>query len=270
MICASGVAAAQKAVEASASRAYYERGTGSENSIATGVGKRGIVRTPGTEAKSAAGRESKGAKAGLAAPDAKSAPPSGLRMGIRYNLLDVDPKGTRAPVAVAADAMWKVGQCAAVRLEVNRGGFLYVLAQGSSGAWQPLIPSADAAGEPLAIQPYTPATIPREHCFEILPPAGKERLFIVVSERKEDMAELERALRNSDKSGGAQTGSSGATIAKLNEQVAKLRGELQGRDIKIQKISQPARTSEPPHSVFVVAADARQNDRMMVEIEIQH
>lgn len=246
MICACGAAAGAPQTEDSASRAYYQQGTST-------VGKRGIVRTPRAQAKAGA--------AGQA---------GGVRMGIRYNLLDVDPKAGRAPVAVAADSIWKAGQCAAVRLEANRGGYLYVLAQGSSGAWQPLIPSADAPGEPAAIEAYTPATIPREHCFEILPPAGKERLFIVVSERKQDMAELEKALRTRDNSGTAQGGTASVAMAKLNEQIGKLRSELQGRDIKIQKISQPAGSKEAPHSVFVVAADSRPNDRMMVEIEIQH
>lgn len=229
----SRLAAPQTAPEASASRAYY------------GLDKRGIVRTPPPGAPKAA------------------APTPAPRLGIRYNLLDVDPKGARPPSVVPSDSIWKVGQCAAVRIEANRPGHVYVLAQGSSGAWQPLIPSPDAVPEPLRVEPYSPATIPSEHCFEIHPPAGKERLFIVVSERKQDMAELETVLRR-------RAAAPEMLTTRLNDQVGKLRNELRGRDLKIQKVAKPESARETPHSVFVVAADSRPNDRLIVELEIEH
>lgn len=180
-------------------------------------------------------------------------------LGIRYNLLSVDPSGRAPSTPVAPDFVWKTGQCAAVRLEANRGGYLYVLAQGSSGDWQPLLPSPQAVGEPHFLNPYSPASIPRDHCFEIMPPAGKERLFIVVSERKEDMADLERAIGKPQLVAGA-----------LDAQVDKLRGELRGRDLKVQKVAGAASSKQPANSVFVVAGDSRANDRLIVEIEISH
>lgn len=180
-------------------------------------------------------------------------------LGIRYHLVAVDPAGKQPATPVDSNFVWKTGQCAAVRLEANRGGYLYVLAQGSSGAWQPLLPSPQAPGEPHFLNPYSPASIPRDHCFEITPPAGKERLFIVVSERKEDMADLERAIGKPQLVAGA-----------LDAQVDKLRGELRGRDLKVQKVARAASGKQPPHSVFVVAGDSRANDRLIVEIEISH
>jgi hypothetical protein len=156
-----------------------------------------------------------------------------------------------------------VGQCAAVRLEANRGGYLYVLVRGSSGVWQPLLPAPEATGEPLHVTPYSPTPIPRDHCFEILPPAGKERLFVIVSERREDLAELEKAIRQGDGSGAPKQSA-------LNGQVDRLRTELRGRDLKVQKVARAGSTQETPHSVFVVAADSRPNDRLVVEIEINH
>ena len=231
IVCAGGVAVAQQEPAPSALHLYYEQ----QNSGQKPIAQRGIIRPS-------------------AAPAAASAP-----FGIRYNLLDVDPSGRRPPAAVDPNFLWKAGQCAAVRLEANRGGYLYVLAQGSSGVWQPLLPSPQAAGEPHFLPPYTPASIPRDHCFEITPPAGKERLFVIVSEKKEDMADLEKAIRQP------------AGVAKpLHDQVARLRGELKGRDLKIQKVAAAAPPQDKPNSVFVVAADSRPNDRLVVEIEIEH
>lgn len=236
-VCAVGVGSAEEGSGLSAARLYYQ-GAGQQGAP-NEIGKRGVIRP------------------------SVSGPGTGTRLGIRYNLLDVDPKGTRAAVTVDPDAMWKVGQCAAVRLEANRGGYLYVLARGSSGVWQPLLPSPEAAGEPLHITPYSPTPIPRDHCFEILPPAGKERLFVIVSERREDLAELEKAIRQGDGSGALKQSA-------LNGQVDRLRTELRGRDLKVQKIARAGSAQETPHSVFVVAADSRPNDRLVVEIEINH
>lgn len=220
--CAVGVSLAQEGSGPGAARLYYEQGV-VQPAAPNGVGKRGVIR-PAT------------------------------RLGIRYSLLDVDPKGRRASAEVDPDSVWRTGQCAAVRLEANRGGYLYVLARGSSGEWQPLLPSPDAADEPLQIAPYSPTPIPREHCFEILPPAGKERLFIVVSERRQDMAELENAIRQ----GG------------VNSQVDKIRNAPGGHGAKIEKIGRAGPAHETPYSVFVVAANSRPNDRLVVEIELDH
>jgi hypothetical protein len=79
------------------------------------------------------------APAPVAAP-AADVPPA-MHLGLRYNVLKVDPE-SRVSREVDPDMNFKAGDCLAIRFTPNRGGYMYVFNEGSSGAWQTMLPSA--------------------------------------------------------------------------------------------------------------------------------
>lgn len=77
----------------------------------------------------------------------RAQPPGGgvQNLGIRYNVLLVSAKGDLAE-PVDPERTFRTGDCIAVELEANRAGYLYVLAEGASGEWTPLLPSVLTPG----------------------------------------------------------------------------------------------------------------------------
>lgn len=198
-------------------------------------------------------------------------------LGVRYNIIKVNPQNGADQVAVPADTTFKKGDCVAIRLAPNRGGFLYVFNQGTSGKWQPLIPSEDLPDEPATVKPYQVVAIPGQHCFEMDDPAGDERLFVMITEKPEDIKNLDDMLRKLGKpaaqpAGAPQQRPDAMVVAmnNLSNTIQGLQSQLASRDIKITKVAQPMSKGELPHTVFFTNAAASSNDNLIMEIKLRH
>jgi hypothetical protein len=197
-------------------------------------------------------------------------------LGVRYNIMKVNPE-TREQTAVPADTVFKKGDCLAVRLAPNRGGFLYVFNQGTSGKWQPLIPSEDLVEEPSTVRAYQVVSLPSEHCFEMDDPAGDERLFVMVTEKPEDIKNIDGMLKKLGKPAG--NGPSGApqrpdamvvAMNNLSNVIQGMQSQLASRDIKLTKLAAPQSKMELPHTVFYTNAAASNTDTLILEIKLKH
>ncbi|MBI4875963.1 MAG: DUF4384 domain-containing protein [Acidobacteria bacterium] len=224
--------------------------------------------------------EAKPAAAPKARPARKTpsaAIPVVQHLGLAYFLLLIDPRSGKSET-VAAERTFKSGECLALEFEANRSGYLYVLEQGSSGKWLSLFPSALMPGESNVVRARSVVRVPARHCFEIEGVPGAERIFIVLSRNPEDLADLHRAIRT----GGAgetspaplaPAGRTGTTVLAMNRidrEIARMAGDLRGRDLRIKRIEQPEAAGEPPNSVYVVNASSTPSDRVVTEIRIQH
>jgi len=192
--------------------------------------------------------------------------PAGHYLGLRYNLLLIDSKNGEATPADSAQ-VFRSGECVALEFEANRSGYLYVLEQGSSGAWNPLLPSAEMPDEANILKARTSKRVPEKHCYEIASPAGQERIFVVLSRNPEDLHQLHEAIKNDSGLADAQGQLAKNVIA---DEVKRLQAGLQDRDLKVKKIEQPEAAGEPPDSVYVVNASDSSADRVVTEIRIQH
>jgi hypothetical protein len=187
-------------------------------------------------------------------------------LGLRYNIVLVDAT-TRNSKPADPDRVFQPGECIALEFEANSFGYLYVLEKGSSGAWIPLLPSAEMSDESNVLKARTVVRIPQNYCFEIGGPPGEERVFVALSRQAEDLNELHQSIKNS----AIMTGSS-ELLAKnnLSEEMSRLQAGLHDRDLKLKKIDKPESAGEPANSVYVVNVSATSSDRVVAEIRIQH
>ena len=194
-------------------------------------------------------------------------------LGLRYVVLQVTDREAKKRKPVDPDTSFRPGDCVAIALEPNRNGYLYVFNRGTTGAWQPLLPSPDMPNERNRILNGKPLLVPSEHCFEFDGNAGTERLLIVITEKEEDARRLSEAMRTP--AAESPTPTKGPTLlagGPLMRQLETLReGQMIGRDIKIAKIG-PVSTGEgeQPNSVYAVRTSAGAADRLVIEIPLRH
>lgn len=213
-------------------------------------------------------------------------------LGLRYTVHLVDAvSGKSTPVS--SDRTFKSGECIALELESNEAGFIYIMQQGSSGNWSPLLPSSVMPEESNRIEARKSMRLPSQHCFKFDNNAGTERMFVVLARNEEALHDLNQAVRKSSaaqKSTPQQTPAPAAETAKpmlvaannLNQQVEVMRADLRSRDLSIQRVAQPVSADEPAHSVYVVnvaqtteaknvkPGDIRSGNRVVTEITLKH
>ena len=173
-------------------------------------------------------------------------------IGVRYNILKVDLESQKA-TEVAPDTVFHKGDCVRIRMQPNRGGFLYVFAQGSSGTWQTLLPSEEAFDETNLVGAYNLTDVPAKTCFEFDNTPGVERLMVVVTSKPEDVLQLNESIRKPDPI-----------------MVAGLATGLQSRDLKITRVDKPKAAGEAPYSTYLVNAASTTSDRLVIEIKLKH
>jgi hypothetical protein len=166
---------------------------------------------------------------------------AGHRLGLRYALLKVDPT-SRKTQAVDPDANFSRGDCFAVEFSPNRDGHLYVFNRATSGSLQPLLPSAAMPDETSVVKSGKTVRVPQEYCFQLSDPPGVETLVVAVTERQEDLKNLDQWRQQ----------------------------QLAGRDLVYEKADEPKSGTEQPHSVYVVRTTSGEPTRMVVEVKIRH
>jgi hypothetical protein len=171
-------------------------------------------------------------------------------LGVRYNVLRVDV-ATKTRTEVPPDTVFHEKECAAVRIQPNRGGFLYVFNEGSSGKWHTLIPSAEAVDDASVVRAYGLLDVPDVDCFEMYDKPGIERLLIVITDKPEDVLKLNEVLKNPDR----EIASSGL---------------LKERDLRITRIGKEPSAGEAPYSTYLVNPAASTADRLVIDVKLKH
>jgi hypothetical protein len=200
--------------------------------------------------------------------------PVAQHLGLRYNLLLVDRK-SRKSVSVDRDRLFHRDECIQLEFAPNHAGYLYVFLQSSSGRWQALFPSSTMADEANGVRARETVRIPANYCFQIDPPAGTERLFVVLSQKQEQIDALDKAVRGTKSNPAPAPQSEGPTASivaenRLDAEVQRMRAELGSRDMSVQKIAEPDRPGEPEDAVYIVNASNVSSDRLVSEILIRH
>ena len=191
-----------------------------------------------------------------ASPNAQAPKASTMHLGLRYNLVLEHPQGTREPFT--PDRILRAGDCFALELQANHSGYLYVLAKQSSGAWLPLLPSAEMPDETNVIDPGKKVLVPSKYCLEIRNPPGTETLIVVLSRDPRDFYELYEGIK--DKRGGA----------KVSAAVEHMQQQFGTRDITIRKVAEPEQAGEAKGSVYVVSSSNKPTASITTEIRVRH
>ena len=181
-----------------------------------------------------------------------------MNLGVRYNLILVDPNGG-AEQPADPNTTFRPNDCLALGVQANYDGYLYVFDRGSSGKWDVLLPSADMTDESNFIKARTTVKAPAKYCFSVDSPSGTEHLFLVLSRDPQDVSQLNAAIRSSSDQSTA-----------VGTQMAKLEQKLASRDLRITKVGKPTSAGEPANAVYVVDTSRTASDRLVTEIQVKH
>ncbi|MEZ5404327.1 MAG: DUF4384 domain-containing protein [Bryobacteraceae bacterium] len=202
-------------------------------------------------------------------PDGSQVIRAATNFGVRYNVVQITDRSTKAHQAVDPDTRFRAGDCLAIELMSNRDGYLYVFNQASSGAWQVLLPSVEMADQPNTLRRGRTQVVPGDYCFELDDKPGTEKLLVVLTERQQDVHDLGDAIRA--KPEPERGGTLLAANRPINQRIEMLRADqLIGRDIKIAKIGTTVSEGEPAHSVYAVRAAEGPDERLVLDIQLRH
>jgi hypothetical protein len=101
------------------------------------------------------------------------------RLGLRYTILQKNADGQYKEVLPATT--FHSRDRVKISVMSNQPGYLYIVQQGSSGAWSPIFPSSGSARDSNQIEPGQVYALPNNGAFEFNDQPGKEKLFIVLS-----------------------------------------------------------------------------------------
>lgn len=190
-------------------------------------------------------------------------------LGMRYSVLKRNGSGNFDEVD--ADTNFHSGDRIRVKVDSNNTGYLYIVAQGSSGAWQLLFPSSEVAGGSNLIQPGESRTVPSgergQWAFDDR--GGVEKLFVVLTRKPEpDLDKLIYSFSGSQNGPGA----SRTLIAKASvsdDVVARLRQQVSSRDLVFEKVDSDT-GPVVEKAAYVVNASSAPDSRLVVDVSLNH
>ena len=203
-----------------------------------------------------------------------------VALGLRYSLLKY--VGESDYVEVDPEITFRSGEKIRLRVQANDDAYLYVVMQGSSGAWRVMFPSeefGEGSNRVLAGRVYD---IPGRTRLVFDEQAGVEKLFVILTRQPEtQMDKLIYDLENRKSADKAPAGKAGeqrllmASAAIGNPLIDQLRGGVRARDLVFEKVddSKPA----PPTAggmketaVYVVNASTAASARLVADIQLRH
>lgn len=190
-------------------------------------------------------------------------------LGVRYSVLKRNAAGEF--VEVAPDTTFHSGDRIRLQVKANTTGYLYVVAQGSSGTWQVLFPSSDVAGGSNRLEPGDARQIPSggRGQFVFDDQGGTEKLFLVLSRQAEP--DLDKLIYAVGGAAPAAPGGSRMLIAKAsvtNDVIERLRSQVASRDLVFETDPEVDGKVEP--AAYVVNPSTAPDARLVVDVDLKH
>jgi hypothetical protein len=240
-----------------------------------GLHARELFYTPVPEITQPLATPAKAAPKRAPAPDASIRPlitigVSAAPLGLRYSVLKRDEAGKFQEVD--ADTNFHSGDRIRVQVETNSSGYLYVVSQGTSGAWKLLFPSEEVASGSNLIQKGDTRVLPSAGdtgWWRFTDQPGVEKLFVVLTRQPEpDLDKLiySRGGPRGD-AGPVRTLVAQATVS--DELVARLRQQVSSRDLVFEKVDAEA-AGKAEKAAYVVNPSATPDSRLVVDVALKH
>lgn len=207
---------------------------------------------------------------------AKAAEEQAPYLGLRYSLMQIMPNGSMQETD--PDRVFRSGDRIKLKVQSNDSGFLYIVHQGSSGAWEVLFPSAEFKQGSNELVANQSVMIPAgdEMDFEFDEKPGLERIFIVLSTvREQNLDSLIYSLGKGAAAGKAPLLVAGVRPPEIpNNEVERLRTGLVSRDIRTErrpKVKSTGSNADRENAVYVVNTSApKERQRVVAEIKLDH
>jgi hypothetical protein len=210
-------------------------------------------------------------------------------LGMRYSVLKRNAAGEYQEVDV--DTVFHSGDRIRLEAQANSTGYLYVVAQGSSGNWQVLFPSREVSNGSNQVHRGETRLVPggNQGQFVFDEQAGTEKLFFVLSRQPE--LSLDKLIYSM----GGQAAPADPTVvtpaaepnrvlmaqASVSDDViARIRSQMQSRDLIFEKVdnekvvSQNSAPAGAPVKIetaaYVVNRSSAPDARLVVDLKLKH
>ncbi len=205
------------------------------------------------------------------------------QIGMRYALLLRDSDGHYNETSPSAT--FHNGDRMHLSIMANQPGYLYVIAQGSSGSWASIFPKhgSDDSAPNNRIEPGQVYEIPsgKNASFRFDQTPGQEKLFLVLS--RERIADLEgtiNSLKNGGQPASAPAGSApgqGEALEAANHIPDAFVQKLSSRDISLveeETVDEPKSGAQPGEkAVYVVSKVSytkNESPRVVASVTLRH
>jgi hypothetical protein len=214
--------------------------------------------------------------------------PASGPLGMRYSVLKRNAAGEYQEVD--ADTVFHSGDRIRLEAQANSTGYLYVVAQGSSGNWQVLFPSREVSNGSNQVHRGETRLVPggNQGQFVFDEQAGTEKLFFVLSRQPEQS--LDKLIYSM----GGQTAPADPTVVKpaaesnrvlmaqasvSDDVIARIRSQMQSRDLIFEKVDNEKVVSQngPPSgqvkietAAYVVNRSSAPDARLVVDLKLKH
>ena len=210
-------------------------------------------------------------------------------LGMRYSVLKRSAAGEYQEVD--PDTVFRSGDRIRLEAQANSTGYLYVVAQGSSGNWQVLFPSREVSNGSNQVHRGETRLVPggNQGQFVFDEQAGTEKLFFVLSRQPEPS--LDKLIYSM----GGQTAPADPTVvtpaaesnrvlmaqASVSDDViARIRSQMQTRDLIFEKVDNEkvvSRNDTPAGApvkietaAYVVNRSSAPDARLVVDLKLKH
>ena len=207
-------------------------------------------------------------------PTSAPPPPTGTPLGLKYSLLKFSGENWQE---VPTDSQFHAGDHIRFRVETNGPGYLYIIAQGSSGTWQPMFPSPDVDGGSNRVEGFHSYIMPPKTQFGFDQQVGTEKLFLILTREKE--ADLEKMIYSlqGGKSKPASTSQPAPEAAPPvlrasidDEMVGRLRTSY-ARDLIVEAVEPGTPGGEKKESaVYVVNPTGSADSKLVADLLLVH
>ena len=218
--------------------------------------------------------------------EAVSDKPATGPLGMRYSVLKRNAAGEYQEVD--ADTVFHSGDRIRLEAQANSTGYLYVVAQGSSGNWQVLFPSREVSNGSNQVHRGETRLVPggNQGQFVFDEQAGTEKLFFVLSRQPEQS--LDKLIYSM----GGQTAPADPTVVKPaaaepnrvlmaqasigDDVISRIRGEVTARDLIFEKVenekvvSQNGAPVKIETAAYVVNRSSAPDARLVVDLKLKH
>jgi hypothetical protein len=214
--------------------------------------------------KPAASRPAPTAAKNRPAPDQRTKPSVPVMnavqspLGLRYALLKIN--GIEG-VEVAPSTHFRSGDRIQLRVQANADGFLYIVSQGSSGAWQVLFPSKgrnEGSNRVKAGEDYHTSV------FRFDSKPGVEKLFVVLSRMPEK--DLDSVIYDLKGNSQKEPTMLASNLSVNDPLVAKLRNSYT-RDMILEESNAP---DSSERAMYVVNKSTGPDARVVADIKLIH
>jgi hypothetical protein len=206
--------------------------------------------------------------------------PAGTPLGLKYSIL----KSSGAQMMeVSGDSIFHAGDRIQLSVETNSTGYLYVISQGSSGAWKPMFPSPEVADGDNHVEAFHQYVLPPKSRMIFDEQTGTEKLFIVFSREPEpDLEKMIYSLQGVAPVSAPQPGAPAAqpktlvafADASIDDKTVGLLRTAYSRDLVIEKVddSQPPATAtgKKETAVYVVNPSGKPDSRLVADLRLDH